>query len=295
MGGTLFTEPIFYYIWLLSLTFAVSSALLLLRLGITIRKSLVGQLIFSISLAYTFWIISQILHSFIHDKVEFLDWFAVIALFTGSLIGLYVAYIGFKVHDLLEIHEKKILKFRIQLILIFLGISMGIFGSIRFLFNNSFMNEIFEGLSVQEGLIFILIGIGTVFLFYREDRLYLPKIFGVIAVVVATVTWISVWFNIEMLYMPFFGVGFSAPSAATVIALGLILIFYSKTDNYKILIFIVILLSLIFVVTSLALIGYITQNPELYSPHYLAKLSLSTVIVLYSYSLVIMVSLWKKV
>lgn len=293
----LFSTPIYYYLWIAGLTTAIASSLLFFRLGISIRKSLVGKIIFYLSFAYGLMAGVITLQAFEHPVWTPITAFSFFILLMAGIITLYVVSIGFRVYKLIEVHTTEVYKPKILFIPITIGISLGGLGLIRFLLNNSFLLDALDGFSVQTCVASGLLGVGLVYVLFRENngKRYKSIFCGISVIVIALISLIGIWFNIENLYMPFEGGGLSTPTAIAFIGMGIVLLILHKGSNSKLLITMLSLLSLVIIAVSFATLGYLLEIPELYSPQSAARMSPPTIIMVYSYSITLLVSLWKRI
>ncbi len=294
---SLFLNPFYYYIWIAGFTTILASSLLLFKLGLSIRGSMLGRVIFYLSFTYILWTPALLIHATTHALTTPIEIVPYIAILAGGIVTLQAVVIGLQMQLALAPRKKTFFKHRALFIPVSLGLTIGVLGAIRSLVNNPFIALATNGLSVQTSITLIIIGLGMAAFLFLEDRgstLFL-RFCGAITVTISAMTLVGIWFKIDPLFLQEPGVGMAAPTATAVMGIGIIFLILDKINRPRLLITALCMVSLALIIPTLAAIGYLSGYPELYSPHSYARMSLPTIIATYSYTIAILLSLWNKI
>lgn len=273
-----FEAAVPYYLWLLTITVTISSASLITKFSLRMKRTLIGVTSFYFSLSFILWgaaTVSMSLHHFVKEIEIYLVIYMLISSL-ASLAGIYAAYHGMVIQGILVPNGVRGVEPKLSnAVLSALAFVIGFVGFARFALNNPLLNAMMEGMSILTALGFILLAVPLI-------ALSRPKLLNEIlyagaglTLTMAFVALIGHCLDIPVLYAPMPGGGLSVSTAMGFIGASIAVVFPRRQDlRAKIArLTLAVFVSLIAI---LALLGYLLNLPILYASSSFARLSIPT-------------------
>jgi hypothetical protein len=291
----IFDQLLLYYLWLLTLGLVFSSFFTFAKFYWKIKKTIIGRVAFFVSICFLLWgvAIAVLAIPSVAEIQVYITIFLVIASFAG-IAGIFAAHHEALISNILT--PTGLAKHRFpHLTNVFscFALVIALIGIIRFAVNNPVLNALMEGMSVMTGLGFVFLA-GPLVALVRPKRFQKLVYLGAcVSFIVAIVALIGHWLVIPILYAPLPGGGTSVSTALGLIisSIGLAITFQKdlRVKIAKLTLSIIILL-----ISILAILGYITQLPVLYSSSSLATLSIPTAICFVFIGATLFVNSWRN-
>ena len=274
---------ILYYVWLVTLTLAISSALAFEKFNMKIRKTLLGETAYYVSMSFLLWgvAVSFLMLPSMEKISDFTGIFLGIASL-ASLMALRSAYSMEIIQGILApdtvgqtgTQETRILKDP-STILCGLAFLVGSVGVLRFVLNYTFLNEMMEGMSISTGLGFVFIAVPLILSVRPKFSIRLLYMGAGLTFILAFAALIGHRTGVQVLYAPLPGGGMSISTA-----IGLILLCIwgasMKWQGLKSRIARLVLSVCVLLIAIFAVLGYIFNISTLYSVGSFARLSVPT-------------------
>lgn len=277
MPEYLHEAPLVFYLWVLTLTLTVSSALLLTRFSLRIRKTIIGRTILHISISFIFWAAATASMALHH--AEAIEVYGAVYMSLASMASLFTTYAtwqgmviqGILVPGQIGRTEPK----HASAILGSAVFTIGFVGFIRFALNNPFLNAMMDGMSVLTavGLMLLSVPLITGYRVKFSDKIVLAV--AVLTLVIATISLAGHVLAIPILYAPLPGGDVSISTALGFIAAG-IYVLLAKREAMKIKVIRLNIAVFILLLAVIALLGLLLDLPALHSQSPFARLPVPT-------------------
>lgn len=295
MSEFIFDQIVLFYLWIITLSLALSSFITFTKFYSKIRKTIIGRVAFFVSICFLLWVVATMVLAVpsIAEIQIYIRMFLIFASFAG-IAGIFAAYNEALISNILTPSAKSLQRFPyLARILCSLSLVVALIGIFRFAFNSSFLNSLMEGMSINTALGFaFIVGPLVVYLQLKRHREFVYM--GVItSSTIALLALIGHWLEIPILYSPFPGGGTSIATAIGLIISGIELaIFCQKDLRLK---FVKLILSvMILLISVLAISGYIFHIPVLYSASSFARLSIPTAVCFLLIAVMFFLNSWRN-
>ena len=295
MSEFIFDQLLLFYLWIITLSLALSSSITFTIFYSKIKRTIMGRVAFFVSICFLLWGVAAIVLA-VPSVAEIQIYIAIFLIFASlaGIAGLFAAYNEALISNILNPSGKSKHRFpNFARILSSVTLGVALIGILRFALNNSVLNSIMEGMSITTALGFVFIA-GTLVAYLQQKRFKIILYLGAVtSLIIALLALIGHWLEIPILYSPLPGGGTSIATAVGLLISSIELAIYCYKDlRLK---FVKLTLSImILLISILAIFGYITQLAVLYSASSYAKLSIPTAICFVFIALTFFLNSWRN-